>query len=174
MITEMDAAVVADLGKLVARHGRESVVRMAQMIRDPKQAEEIADVLEETAKQANPPHSTRRKAKDNTKLGLALLKQIRLEDPRKHSILAELRSQLLSGRALPSMRELRSFAHLHDLEIGRASSRNTAIVPLLKALAHLPIEELHRLRDELVHFERSEGSLSTWWDVIVRSDRPSK
>ena len=109
MITEMDAAVVADLGKLVARHGRESVVRMAQMIRDPKQAEEIADVLEETAKQANPPHSTRRKAKDNTKLGLALLKQIRLEDPRKHSILAELRSQLLSGRALPSHERIAEF-----------------------------------------------------------------
>ncbi len=104
---------------------------------------------------------------------MAVLKDLRSSDPEKHSVVAEIRRQLISRTILQSMDELRRFAMMHDLSIGKASSRNAAIAPFLKSLSQLSVPEITLLRDAVIQSNVNDRSLDQWRDVIVRS-RPSK
>ena len=67
------------------------------------------------------------------------------------------------------MDEVRRFARMHDLSIGKASSRNAAIAPFLKSLAQLSTQDITSLRDSIIQFNVNDRSLDSWRQVIVRS-----
>ena len=100
---------------------------------------------------------------------MGVLNDLRMSDPDKHAVIAEIRSHLISGKILHSMSELRNFARRNNLNIGKSSSRSAAISPLLRSLSNLPITEIVSLRDSMVDFNSDDRSLARWRDVIVRS-----
>ena len=167
MNEEYDIELLAELGRIVAKYGPESVTRLAALIRDPQRGEELADALEFAAirspqRRANP------KSPKRDRVGMRVLNELRLSDPEKHSVLAEVRHELLSGTILQSMAELRRFARMNDLSIGKASSRNAAVTPLLRSLSKLSTSEIISLRDSLIQSNVDDRSLERWRDVIVR------
>ena len=83
-------------------------------------------------------------------------------------MLAEIRREFISGTILRSMAELREFAVMNDLSIGKASSRNSAIPPFLRSLSSLSTPELISLRDSLIESRTGDRGLERWRDVIVR------
>lgn len=168
MIAEKDAAAVTDLARLIARHGSEEILRLASMMRDPTQAGEIAELLESVAKADTVKKRNRANSKDPSRVGMGLLKQLRKESPDTHALVADIRLRLLSGNSLPTMQDVRSFAFSHGLDIGKASSRNAAVAPLLKSLSKLPLEELRGIVKELADYVPDDRSLESWWNVIVR------
>ena len=172
MTGKYDMKILAGLDRLIGRYGPRPVIRLAELIRDPKQAEKLADALECAAARA-PQHSTRPKPQRTDRAGMAVLKKLRLSDPEKHSVIAEIRRHLVSRTILQSMDELRRFAMMHDLSIGKASSRTAAIAPFLKSLAELATPELLSLRDSIIQSNVDDRSLDRWRDVIVRP-RPTK
>ena len=172
MIEEDDIAMMAELDRIVARYGAASVTRLAELIRDPQRAEELAAALESAA--ARPPRSkSRTKSPRADRVGMAVLNELRLSDPEKHSVIAEIRRQLISRTILQSMGELRRFARMHDLALGKASSRDAAIAPLLRSLSQLSTPEIVSLRDFIIQSNVDDRSLERWREVIVRP-RPSK
>ena len=172
MIEEDNIAMLAELDRIVARYGPGSVTRLAELIRDPQRAEELAAALESAAvrsrrSRANP------KSRRTDRVGMGVLNDLRLSDPEKHSVIAEVRRQLMSGAILQSMTELRRFARMHDLAIGKASSRNAAIAPFLRSLSRLSTPEIVALRDSIIQSNVNDRSLERWREVIVKS-RPSQ
>ena len=121
MTEENEKAMLAALDRLVARYGPRPITRLSELIRDPQRAEELAKALDSAAARA-PKSKVRKKSKTAERVGMNLLKALRLSDPEKHSLVAEIRSQLISRTTLPSMNEFRRFAIMHDLSIGKASS----------------------------------------------------
>ena len=168
MIEQNDAAMLAALDRLVARYGPRSATCLAELIRDPRQAEVLASALE-TAAARTPRRKSSAKSQKAERVGMSILDDLRLSDPEKHSLVAEIRRQLIAGTILQSMDELRKFARMHDLSIGKASSRNAAIAPFLKSLSQLPTPEIAALRDSVIHSDVNDRSLESWRRVIVRS-----
>ena len=172
MIEENDAAMMAALDRLVARYGPRPATRLAELIRDRRRAEELASALELAAARTTKGR-TRPKTQGIGRVGMSVLNQLRLSDPEKHSVIAEIRRQLVSRTILPSMGELRRFARMHDISIGNASSRTAAIAPFLRSLTQLTTSEIASLRDSIIQSDANDRSLDRWREVIVRS-QPSE
>lgn len=110
----------------------------------------------------------RTKLRATDRVGMGVLKKLRLNDPEKHSVIAEIRHHLISNNALRTMAQLRGFARQHNLRIGKASTRNAAIAPLLKSLSELPVPEIVSLRDSMLDYVVNDGQLGKLRDVIVK------
>ena len=167
MSEENDAALLAALDRLVARYGPHGATRLAELIRDPERAEELAVALESAAARTRQRQAKPRPQRTD-RVGMAVLNDLRMSDPQKHAVVAEIRRHLLSGTTLQSMNELRRFARIHDLSIGKASSRNAAIAPFLKSLSELATPEIVSLRDSMLQSAVDDRSLEMWRSVIVR------
>ena len=163
--------MLATLDRLVARYGPDLVTRLAELIRDPKQAEELATALESAAARA-PQKKARPRSQKTDRVGMGVLNDLRLSDPQKHSVVADIRRQLISRTVLKSMDELRRFARMHELSIGTASSRNAAIAPFLRSLSQLPTPEIVSLRNLIIQSDVNDRSLDMWRNVIVRPRSP--
>ncbi|MDE2668022.1 MAG: hypothetical protein OXI51_00010 [Chloroflexota bacterium] len=167
MTDEADVAMLAALDRFVTRYGPRPVMRLAEALRDPQRARELADALEGAATKAGREPS-RPASRRRERVGMAVLKELRLSDPEKHIVVTEIRRQLLNRTILPSMDELRRFAMMHGLSIGKASSRTAAIAPFLRSLAQLSTPEIVSLRESIGQSGVGERSLDRWREVIVR------
>ena len=170
-IEKCDMAMMKALDRLVARYGPRPTTRLAKLLRDPEQAAELAGALEEAAART-PKGKPTPNARKSASVGMAVLKKLRLSDPEKHALIAEIRHQLMAGEVLSSMSQLRYFAQTHDLTVGNATSRNAAIAPFLRSLAKLPTHEILSMRDSMIKASNDDRSLERWREVIVRPRRP--
>ena len=172
MIEERDIAVLAELGRIVARHGSSSVSRLAELIRDPQQAEALATAMEFAAarprREKTKPGSRKTYKEKADRVGISVLKDLEVSNPDKHSIVAEIREYLVQRALLQSMAEFRRFARQHTLSIGETSSRTAAITPFLRSLSELSTPEILAIRDSMMEFQVEDRSLERWRDVIVR------
>lgn len=167
MIEESDIAMLAELNRLVTRYGRGSLTRLSELLRDPERSAELASALEAAAARLPQSKATSRSRRTD-RFGMSVLNELRLTDPEKHAIIAEIRHHMITGETLETMAKLRNFAWENDLHIGRASSRNAAIAPLLRALSQLPLHEIASIRDLLLKADSDGGSLERLRDVIVK------
>ena len=166
-VASADAKLLAELVRIVDRYGADSVSQLALIIKDPVSAHELADTLELAIGKSQPKRAASSKSPKASNPGLKVLSELRESDPEKHSIVAEIRSYLISGKALSSMGELRQFANMQNLSIGKASSRRSAIVPLLRSIAERPNAEAAEILRLMIKPNQSDRSLQRWRDVIV-------
>ena len=167
MTEEYDRAMLRALERLVARYRPNEVARLAELLRDPKAAERLANSLESAAATTRKRKAaTRRRRADRA--GMGVLRELRLSDSAKHAVVAEIRRELVSGTILPFMGDLRRFAMIHDLSLGKATSRTAAIAPFLRSLSQLSLPEMISLRDATIYSNVDDRSLDRWRDVIVR------
>ena len=114
MIQSDDLKLLAELSRVVAKHDSGSLTRLANLIRDPKSADDLATVLESVAKQFDKPRAPKERRSHNLSktdgTGMGVLNELRETEPEKHATLLEFRGRLVSGALLQSMREVRQFA----------------------------------------------------------------
>lgn len=169
MTGKTDLDLLVELSRIVAKYRPEVVARLAEQIRDPVRAEELAIALEFVAVRSTQKKvAPRAKSPKSDRVGIKVLNELRSADPEKHSLIAEVRRELLAGTILQSMADIRRFALMNDLSIGNASSRKAAISPFLRSLAQLSTPEIISLRDALIQYNTDDRSLERWRDVIVR------
>ena len=174
MTESREVELLTELSRFVAKFGPEPVTRLAELIRDPNRAEELAAALEYAAARSTSVRRPIAKSQKLERAGMKVLNELRKSDPEKHSVLAEIRRELISGTVLRSMSEIRNFAVMNDLSLGKASSRSSAIPPLLRSLSKLSMPEINSLRDSLIESNVGDRSLERWRDVIVRPRTPKK
>ena len=172
MIQDVDLKILAELIRIVDRYGPDSVTRLASLIRDPQFADEIATALEAVVEKA-PRRGTRNKARSVDNIGMGILNALRKSDSQKHAAVAEFRERLISGSLLKTMPEIRRFARTYGLVIGSASSRNAAIVPLLRSISEWETASITDLLDSTTNSKSDDRSLERWRDLIVKP-KPSK
>ena len=167
MIRDDDVKVLTELNRIVDRYGPDSVTRLASLIRDPQFADDIATALENAVERA-PQSRVRAKSRSTDRIGMGVLNELRESDPQKHAAIAEFRERLISGTLLQSMNDIRQFTRMHDLVIGKASSRNAAIAPLLRSIAELETPAILALLESITGFEVNDRSLERWRELIVK------
>lgn len=171
MIQDDDIKILAELNRIIGKYGSESVNRLASLIRDPQFADNMATVLEHMAERA-PQREARAKPRSLDRIGMGVLNDLRDSDPQKHAVVADFRERLISGSLLKSMSELRQFARAHNLDIGKASSRNAAIAPLLRSISEWETPAIINLLHSTVNSDPDDRSLERWRDLIVKPRLP--
>lgn len=170
-MTQDNIKILADLNRIVERYGGDAVIRLANLIRDPQSADEIATLLEYAAKNESKA-STRSKPRNSAGVGLRVISGLMETDPEKYSAVAELRDRLASGQVFRSMNEIRNFAMLHGLSIGKATSRTAALPPLLRSVSELETPAIIALLESMPESDTGEGGLERWRELIVKPKSP--
>ena len=167
MIRKEEIEILAELDRIVERYGPALVARLAQSIRDPQIATDMATLLEHAVENASL-SKRRSRNRPSNRIGMAVLNEFRNSDSQKHSVLAEMRELLVNKKVLVTMSELRRFSHTYGFSIGSATSRNKAIPPLLRSISDLETKEISDLIDTLIQVEPNDRSLERWRDLIVK------
>lgn len=172
---ELDLLV--ELVKLVRKYGPETFESLAAQISMPEFTQRLADLLSTTAKAsraARPSegHFESRRPRRNFRSSLLELEK---SEPEKAAILIRLYDGLMAKTFLPTLRELKAFASDNGLPPPKATARDKAIVPLIKTLLPMSLEELKtRLQGLQPILDNDDRSLEGWSNIILSRERQSK
>lgn len=156
--------LTVDLARLVRRHGPEAFESLANLLRDPEEAAKLASVLEGVL--AMPRASSSPRASGPRPLpGAQLLEEVGKRDPELHELLSSVRDKLASGEIFRSISDLRRFADENGISLRSVDSRMRAIVPVLRFLASLPLDEAKAVIQPYEHPD--DRSLARWSEVIM-------
>ncbi|MEH2047183.1 hypothetical protein [Nostoc sp.] len=103
------------------------------------------------------------------------LKELEKTDPEKSALLVKLYYSLINKTLLPTLQDIRNFASDTGLSTIKATSRNKAIIPLVRDLLSLNIEQLKTKLDGLMPvLPEDDRSLEAWANIILDKERQTK
>ena len=167
MTKNCDAALLAEFGRIMIKYGPQKVAILAERIRDPEWAEQLATILDLIVDEYSVPEVTSNH-NGSRGIGQGVLRSLKSSDPEKYSVIEEIRQELTTNKALVSMADLRHFAFLHGLSIGSASSRKAAIPAFLRSLSDLPTDNVISMQDPIRDFKHEDQKLESWRKVIIQ------
>lgn len=172
MIDTNDASFINDLAKLIRKHGTAPLARLTAILQNPEQVHQLNEVLSAALKLERQTRPQRRSRV--SLIGETILRELRTSDIDMHNVILLFRDEFITGLILPTMQDVRDFARMNDLSIGRATSRNTSLVPLIRSLSELSVEDVRYLHRELNRSDASSDSSRTLGhlrDAIIGSTR---
>ena len=159
--------LMEEFGGIVTKYGPERVTALAERIRDPQWANDLASLLEQAVMEYSLLDYTP-KSQSNGQVGKKVLEAVKFSDPEKYSVLKVIRRDLTTGTTLQAMADLRHFARLNGISLGNTSSRKAAIPVFLRSLTERPTCDLIVLQDSIREFDPRNRSLENWRKVIVK------
>lgn len=169
MSTRQETYLLVDLAKLLKKYGPEPFEALASSIATPEMSQRLANLLTHAARTAQATSKEREevKAKKRSKPVRDLLLSLKTSEPEKYELLIRFYDDMMSGKFLPSMRDIRNFVSECGLPEIRQPSRQKSIDPLIKALILLPIEELNRKIQSVMKYSRPKSDLEGWSNLIL-------
>lgn len=169
MSQAQNAELLADIARLLKKHGPDAFADLAHQMKDGQLQETLVSVLDSSAKSgrrfgvkaAGKRVATKRPGKP---LFLVKLEQ---DDPQKAAVINEIYRQLLAKTMLPSLRDIQLFAESNGLPPVTAKSRIQAVSSLLQDMASEPTARIEKLRSAIK--ENENRSLDGWAEVILRN-----
>ena len=170
-------ALLKDLASLLKKHGPTAFTELADFLRNPAAVTELISILKTSGAAARRAGITRPSGKGESQgtkgIVKRLLANINDKDPEKANPLSTFYDMLSTKRVLPTMRDLRDFADDNGLRPVTASSRDKAILPLLKDLATRSAEDIHGMLQQIRSVDtQGDRTLEGWTDVILGKHRP--
>lgn len=159
--------LTVDLARLVRRHGPETFESLANLLRNPEEVAKLASVLEGVLAMPRPTSSAGARG-PRPMPGAQLLEEVGKRDPALHELLLSIRDKLASGEMFRSISDLRRFADENGIPLRSADSRMRAIVPILRFLASLSLDEAKAAIQPYEHPD--DRSLARWSEVIMRGE----
>jgi hypothetical protein len=163
--------LIRDLARLLAKYGPDAFEALAGRLRDGRLQNDLLALLEastQAGRQTTRPLGGKSKSQRQLIELNELLKQIGAEDPKKSDALKQLHEKLVSKKVLPSLRHIRDFAQDNGLPRITSTSRDKAIIPLMRAMMSLPYERIvSALERSSLLEEKSGRSLEGWTGVIL-------
>jgi hypothetical protein len=178
-VTQADKfALLRDLAHLVRKYGPSVFADLAGFIKDPETVAELVTILESAETAGRKAHITEarpRAIRDKSPRARLhhLILELEKDEPEKARILSGLYEALVAKRALPTLRELHSFALDNGLEAISARSRDKAIGPFLRHLAARSTEDLRSIIGRISMMDTTgDRTLEGWTKVILGKQRP--
>jgi hypothetical protein len=167
-LSEPELALLADLGKLLKKHGTEPFRNLAESLADPEFAGRLSVVLAELSKAAPQRQAAQRSTSSRT-IKERIDTLLRSADAAHAELLTPVAESLATGETLPRLRDVTDIALAAGVPASRAKSRGDAIVALMRALIAMPTEELEKVLPTLQAPSRGQRSLEGWNRIIERS-----
>ncbi|MFC1994872.1 hypothetical protein ACFLVK_00485 [Chloroflexota bacterium] len=161
-----DSQLLWELARLINRYGPERFAQLASLLRNPEEARNLAAVLE-AAVAGHSPTKKRKGQGTRTLPGQRILEGLRKSEPDKYEFLVSFRNAMVAHKILPSLRHLRRFADEDGIALGSATSREKAIIPLLRFMAILPLVQVQTMVHKSANDDTGDRTLARWSDVIM-------
>lgn len=167
--------LLIDIAKLLKKYGPDTFESLAQNLSSPKFSELLGSILLAAAK-ATRKVQTKKAGTIETKRGSGSFRSslIALEkkDHNKAELLVKFYDDLMSKAILPTLRDIQAFASDNGLPAVKATARDKAIVPFIKALLPLHFDELKsRLLKIRPVSSKDDRSLEGWSNIILDKER---
>jgi len=170
MNNNKELELLADLAKLVKRHGSETFANLARQVSDPEFSKQLALLLSATAEVSRTQSKdkpTGTKSASHLDFRASLL-ELESREPEKTKLLTQLYENLLAKTILTSIREISNFLQDNELPLLKVTSREKAIVPFVKIFIPLSIERVHSLLQKIRPKATSDDrSLEGWSNIIL-------
>jgi len=170
--SELD--LLADLVKLLRKYGADSFTQLSSRLANPEFVQSLSLVLEKVAsegRKSNVPNKEKTFPQSQRDFRHKLSEQ----EPEKAKVLVKFYDDLMAKSFLPSMRDIETFALDNNLPPIKAKSRQKAVIPLLKSLLLLPLEDLNLLLAKLKPSTYvNNRSLEGWSSLILDKEERTK
>ena len=171
MSESRDIDLLADIARLLVRHGPEPFEALAQRLREGRLLNDLVALLEASSqvgrRSSRPLGSKPKGKKDSGGLDEAM-KQCEAENPDQARALRQFHEKLISKKLLPTLRDIHHFAEDNGLPVISAKSRDKATLLLVRAMISVPVERMTSLITRGSQLEEKRGrSLEGWTDVIL-------
>jgi hypothetical protein len=166
--------LLADIAKLLRRHGPEAFEALAKSLSSPEWAARLVAILNASAKVArdvgtNGGHQAHRRELRSS------LVELETNDPARSATLLKVYDALMSKSILPMLRDVHSFALEQGFPPLKASTRPKAVEELLRAMMSIPYEQVQRIISSMpVTSVRDDRSLEGWTRLILDENNRAK
>jgi hypothetical protein len=170
--SELD--LLADIAKLLGKYGVNSFEQLSSRLANPEFAKSLSLVLEKVASEGRKANVLK-KEKKSPILQRDFRHTLLAQETEKANILVKLYDDLMAKSILPSMRDLETFSLDNNLPKINATSRQKAVIPFLKTLLPLPLEDLILLLAKLKpRVSSDDRSLEGWSNIILDKNKTTK
>jgi hypothetical protein len=169
--------LLRDLARLIRKYGPAAFSDLAAFLKNPDGLATLISVLETGASVGRTRSRIRTgPGQETKKVGIPqLLLDLEGREPDKAKVLWEFYRALVSRRALPDLRGVRSFALDNGLRPVSASARDNAIGPLLRDLVSRPTEDILKILSRVsVQGVSGDRTLERWTDIILDKGRSGR
>lgn len=164
---------LADLSRILRRHGPEPWLHLADAVADPRAREKLLHLLNElvTIAGRRKESAIRRERRSPSGLATELIERLRHQDPPKADRLRKFLEDYNSRRILTNRRDVTAFLETLGITPPQSHTRDRLVQVVITALAGLPMDQLGDLlgRAEAV----GKRSYSELFDAITRPRTPS-
>lgn len=161
----VNTELLADLIKLLKKHGANAFEELASEIKKPNFIEVVSSILEVIPKFNKEGVSKVAKKKKPANDYPKSLDTLKSTDAEKFNFLNQFYENILSKQTLSSLREINFFREDNGLALSKAKSHKEAIKSLINDLANCPLERLRKL--DTVTISEKKG-LEGWSDIILK------
>lgn len=178
MTNKPEFELLVEITKLLKKYGPETFENLAGNLSTPEFSERLVSILSTTARTARtvrtkePESPEQKRATRDFRSSLVILEKTEQE---KSALLVKFYDDLMAQTVLPTLREIRAFTSDTGLPPVRATSRDKAIVPFLKTLLPLSLDELKsKLSTIRPVSTKDDRSLEGWSNIILDRERRMK
>jgi len=169
--------LLKDLTRLLKKHGPNAFSDLSEFLKSPGGIDELITLLEASSTagrkaRVTKASGTRKRAQEKLN---EILFEIESSEPHKAEVLSVFVREFHAKRVLPALRDVRDFASDNGLGWVAATSREKALLPLVRDLMTRPTGELSTILKTVTVREHSgDRSLEGWADVILDKDRRNR
>ena len=166
---------LADLSRILRRHGPEPWLQLVDALADPRAREKILHLLNELVTIAGRKHEPvipreRRERRSDSDLATELIEKLRDQEPSKADRLRKFLEDYNARRILSNRRDVTAFLETLGVTPPQRHTRDRLVRLVVSALASLP---MHKLEDLLSRAESlGKRSYSDLFDAITRPRSP--
>jgi hypothetical protein len=164
--------LLADLAKLMKKHGPQTLDNLAELVSRPNFGEQLASVLKATAKVSTSTLPRQRAEMPTRDFRYSLVK-LEMSEPDKSALLVAFYDGVMAKQLLPTLDELNSFASTLQLEPFKRTPRDKATYYLTKKLMTFSLEDLKRAISLAPPTDRNgnDRSMDGWSQLILSKKR---
>lgn len=173
MNNRLEFDLLAEIARLLKKYGPETFDSLAENLAKPEFSERLAELLSTTGKAARKAQATatRNEQGRSPRDFRSSLLALRESDPEQSALLVRLYDDLAAKTVLPTLRDVRAFASDAGLSPTTATSRDKAVIPLIKALMSLPTDDIRSRLATIRPVSADDRSLEGWSNLILDSDQ---
>ena len=170
--------LLIEIAKLFGKYGPETFESLSEKLSTPEFSERLSSVLSVVAKKGRTVRPQETELTEQTRSPKdfrSSLVAAKKTDPEKSELLVNFYDGLTAKTFLPTLRDIQAFVSDTGSPPLKASTRDKAIIPLVKVLLPLPLEEL-KTRLSVVKSVPSQDdrSLEGWSNIILDKGRRTK
>ncbi|MCI0704234.1 MAG: hypothetical protein L0241_24515 [Planctomycetia bacterium] len=158
--------LLADLIKLLKKHGPETFRSLAAALRDPDQLASLSETLEVLSQQSSRLGAS---ARERTPQRTGLRKQLDTlaeTAPDKAALLRQLLEQLMASDGIP-LSDLRTYARQAGLPQLKSGNRARVAQAFVAALLDLDVPQIRKHIEQLAKPQENDRDLAGWSRIIL-------